>query len=747
MKNFLIACCAILCFSLSIFSQIPTATLINVVKAEDERRFDKTLEDLLESADEKIRVRAALAAGRIGDERAVPFLVNLLEKDLSAEVRATAAFALGEIESIAGANAILKVLADAKNDGAIRARVMEAAGKIAAANPKDEKSKLLGEAILDALDFEDGRHSKPNRDAILFGLTAALRARPEEADLVAAKFLTHLDARIRADAANTLSRLRAKNANEQLRAMLLSDDDANARANAARALGAAEDKNAFDLLLEAATTDEDSRVRVSAIRSLGSLKDKRAADKLLERGTALLADYKKSKSANPPEKSELLEIATTLGRILTKSNSEDGIESSAITFLDDFRAADKFQSPEIEIALAQLASDYLEFNFEPYKLLEGSNAKTLAGDWRIISSLAQGLGESAKFEATDGERQVKKNAEGVLREPLEKATFLNTEIPAPTLTLALPDVLRAFAAHKTDDLGEILRRHLKNRDVFIRAAAAELLGETKPDAQTVEALNSAFDYALLNDKQYNDAQLAILDALQKQGAARASLLLALKESDYLVRQKALQIIKTNDLAKDDTALKVHLEEAERNRNTVKPFNSFSRSKLGVILNTNADYTRAVSRKNGTVKAVLITVKGAFTIDLTPEDAPLTVDNFIKLAKSGYFNGLAIHRVVPNFVMQDGDPRGDGNGGPGYSIRCEINTLEYERGAVGMALSGKDTGGSQWFATHSAQPHLDGGYTVFGRVNESDMKVVDKLVRGDKILTVKILEGRTAKSKK
>jgi len=119
---------------------------------------------------------------------------------------------------------------------------------------------------------------------------------------------------------------------------------------------------------------------------------------------------------------------------------------------------------------------------------------------------------------------------------------------------------------------------------------------------------------------------------------------------------------------------------------------------------------------------------------------LTVDNFIKLARSNYFNGLAIHRVVPNFVMQDGDPRGDGNGGPGWQIRCEINMLSYERGAVGMALSGKDTGGSQWFVTHSPQPHLDGGYTVFGKVNETDMKIVDNLVRGDKILKVQIVEN-------
>ncbi len=136
--------------------------------------------------------------------------------------------------------------------------------------------------------------------------------------------------------------------------------------------------------------------------------------------------------------------------------------------------------------------------------------------------------------------------------------------------------------------------------------------------------------------------------------------------------------------------------------------------------------------------ICTTEKGIFTIEFLPEDAPLTVDNFIKLAKSNYFNGLAIHRVVPNFVMQDGDPRGDGNGGPGYQIRCEINQAPYERGAVGMALSGKDTGGSQWFVTHSPQPHLDGGYTVFGKV-VSGMEIVDGITRGDVIRDIVVTE--------
>ncbi|HEV2706374.1 MAG TPA: peptidylprolyl isomerase [Pyrinomonadaceae bacterium] len=143
-----------------------------------------------------------------------------------------------------------------------------------------------------------------------------------------------------------------------------------------------------------------------------------------------------------------------------------------------------------------------------------------------------------------------------------------------------------------------------------------------------------------------------------------------------------------------------------------------------------------------MRASVLTDKGSFTIELLPDEAPLTVDNFVGLARKNYFNNVSFHRVVPNFVIQGGDPRGDGNGGPGYQIRCEINAVPYVRGAVGMALSGKDTGGSQWFVTHSPQPHLDGGYTVFGRVIEG-MDVVDRIAVGDRIHSVTVLEGGAA----
>ena len=127
-------------------------------------------------------------------------------------------------------------------------------------------------------------------------------------------------------------------------------------------------------------------------------------------------------------------------------------------------------------------------------------------------------------------------------------------------------------------------------------------------------------------------------------------------------------------------------------------------------------------------------RGTVVVEFFGADAPFTVSTFVALARRGYYNGLAFHRVVPNFVAQDGDPRGDGSGGPGYAIRDELNRRWYTRGAVGMALSGPDTGGSQYFLSHSPQPHLDGHYTVFGHVS-AGFDVLDAIVQGDRISRV------------
>jgi len=710
--------------------------LIQIVKAEDELRYDKTLQDLMAHPNPFVRRRAALAAGRIGDEEAIPTLEKLLAKETT-EVRQMAAFAIGEIESTKGASAILKVLGNLRDDSLVRASAIEAAGKIAAADEKADQSKLLSEAILANLKFEAGRRSRPSSEVILMGITAALRAKPEKAELTLAEFLGYSDRRIRADALNTLARLRAKNVNEKAKELLQKDESPIVRAKAARVLGAADDKTAVELLIKAASEDKDLRVRVNAIRALSGLESKEAAETLLDRADVLFTDYKKSKYDNPSERNELLTIATALGNMLKASDNQ-----RAVRFLEQLRTVEKHRSSEVEVALVRVS---------PSAFAETDLPKSL--DWQGTRGFVAGLNEAASLGEKDNETEEVKKLRVIAKGTL--GLFIkNANLGKEKIDKSFPDVLGAYAKFKTTDLQKILLDSLLHDDVLVRSSTANLLGDIKPQtpsesAKIYRALSSAL-WKARTDK-LNDASLAILDALGKQYKNRKSggmkfpymspFISAMRSPDYMIRRKAAEIYRGFDIKNPDP-MKVSNPgfkpfEIPRDIGIVK-FDSEVAKNGARSRVVRADYKTALSRKNGDWQAVLETQKGKIAIDLFPEDAPLTVDNFIKLAKSGYFNGLEIHRVVPNFVVQDGDPRGDGSGGPGWQIRCEINQLQYERGMVGMALSGKDTGGSQWFVTHAPQPHLDGGYTIFGKVNENDMKVVDNLVRGDKILRVKIV---------
>lgn len=139
-------------------------------------------------------------------------------------------------------------------------------------------------------------------------------------------------------------------------------------------------------------------------------------------------------------------------------------------------------------------------------------------------------------------------------------------------------------------------------------------------------------------------------------------------------------------------------------------------------------------------AVITLENGAeIRLEFFSEDAPRTVENFVTLTKKGFYNGLTFHRVVPGFVVQGGDPKGNGTGGPGYTVKAEFNTRKHERGTVAMARSQHpDSAGSQFYITYGPQPHLDGNYTVFGRVT-SGMEHVDRIKPGDRMGSVVIVE--------
>ncbi|VVB52787.1 Cyclophilin type peptidyl-prolyl cis-trans isomerase/CLD [uncultured archaeon] len=136
-------------------------------------------------------------------------------------------------------------------------------------------------------------------------------------------------------------------------------------------------------------------------------------------------------------------------------------------------------------------------------------------------------------------------------------------------------------------------------------------------------------------------------------------------------------------------------------------------------------------------AILETTKGTIKFELYETEAPITTKNFIDLAQKGFYNGLTFHRVIRGFMIQGGCPKGDGTGGPGYTIRDEFHPkLKHTKGAVSMANAGPNTGGSQFFITEAPQPHLDGKHSVFGQVREGQ-NVVESIKKGDKIIKVTI----------
>jgi peptidyl-prolyl cis-trans isomerase B (cyclophilin B) len=143
-----------------------------------------------------------------------------------------------------------------------------------------------------------------------------------------------------------------------------------------------------------------------------------------------------------------------------------------------------------------------------------------------------------------------------------------------------------------------------------------------------------------------------------------------------------------------------------------------------------------------MNAIIRTTKGDMKVEFFHQDAPKTVENFISLAKKGFYDNLNFHRVIPNFVIQGGCPQGTGAGGPGYTIPCELtgNNQYHDRGVLSMAHAGRNTGGSQFFICHNRQntQHLDRNHTCFGKVVEG-LEVIDQIRAGDKIHSIEIFE--------
>jgi cyclophilin family peptidyl-prolyl cis-trans isomerase/HEAT repeat protein len=642
-----------------------------LLRLEDRREFDlASLQGLARDPDSLIRVQAAAAVGRIGDAAGVPLLVALLD-DPDTTVRAQAAFSLGMLRDSA--------------TGEELARRVEAFPTVASGTYQLEivhaLARIGGPAAARALDALLQRH--PPIGAALDPATAValleawrLGRRAPAARLV--EYVRSAQAQWRRNATFSASRLRlAAGASAFLDAA--SDSDPLTRGFAARALtrpladSAGMAPAAFVSVLRTLLGDSAGQVRITALRSLATFRD------------SGLAGLAQSRLLDRDPNTAVQAIAT-LGAL----GGSRAVEALADRFTQGSTFAVRHAAL---LALAQAA---------PARALSSGRGWQTDADWRLRAALAEALGVAASDSAravlvvlsADSDARVVAAALGALGQAVPKGDA----------------ALRALA-----------RSRLAHADVWVRAAALDLL-DREADPALIPDFVAAYrraEHEDMSDARLSAvrglADIAAVDANAHAQVVRDFLAGVPRSADYLVRRAAADGFGAA---------------------TVRPYWGDPypiETGRGV-----ADYRDLATRllvpalQGGPLPQVTIeTDHGNLILMLYAADAPLTVQNFLRLVDRHYFDGSRWHRVVPNFVIQDGDPRGDGNGGPGWVIRDEINRNRYGRGAVGMALSGPDTGGSQFFITHSPQPHLDGGYTVFGQLVQGD-DVLDQIVQGDRI---------------
>jgi cyclophilin family peptidyl-prolyl cis-trans isomerase/HEAT repeat protein len=439
--------------------------------------------------------------------------------------------------------------------------------------------------------------------------------------------------------------------------------------------------------------------RAFAARGLGASKDQRAAAPLLAaaedagqplavriqavRAIALLADPRGG---------------AVMRRLIASPKIDQNLQLEAITALGPLR-----DPAAVELLIDLVSAEWPAARSAALNSLARTDIDTftsaLSGlgpdaHWSVRASLARTLGDLGR-----------ERAEGPLTSMLQDQD-----------QRVIPAVLGALATINAANAAQEFLARLKSDDPAVRAAAARGLATIKAPNATA-ALIEAFKTAQRDG--LNTARNAALDALTAldPAAAKAVLTSALADRDWAVRMRAADNLRRLDPSADVSSM--------------RPAPPPSVPELAAI--------DALVAPQYSPQAYIDTSKGTIQFELAVLDAPRTVASFIALVRKNYFRGVQLHRVVPDFVVQTGDPRGDGSGGPGYTIRDELNQRPYLRGTVGMALSGPDTGGSQFFITHSPAPHLDADYTVFGQV-VSGMDVVDRLQQWDTIDRIRVWDG-------
>jgi cyclophilin family peptidyl-prolyl cis-trans isomerase/HEAT repeat protein len=645
--------------------------LAELIRLEDRREFDSTRIAAAAASPDPVVRRYAALTAGRLHEKRAVPLLVPLLGDADTATAANAAFALGML----GDSGSVAALASLLQPGSVAARPTVAAAAVSALGRiPSGTSRVAVEGFLRSTPV-DGAPA----DVVSAALLAVWRfPRPADASPIL-PWLASRDPELRWRAAYALTRRPDPRGSAAL-AALTGDPNALVRSFAVRGLTSAlADSSgvgaprALDLLL-AALGDSALPVRVNAVRTLGTYRDARAVDALRR---ALLAS----------DPHPAISAAESLGRMGTAAAAAAG----------DLGTAALDASRPVGLRTASLAALVAVAPAEARSV-----ADRLAGDagWRVRAAAG------AAYASFGGDARARAEALVSDADPRVGGAVLGALVEA--------------AGKDLSPLRDLLVRSLASADVQVRATAASGLGSLG-DTASVPLLLDAYQRAQRDT--IDDAALAAIDALGALKSSRASVSRTFftrfpRSTDELARHHAAE-------AFGDTlgAAWAPLHPVETGRTA----DDYQRLVRGLV-------APALASGHGP-RVRFTTSRGDFDVELFAADAPLTVENFLRLARAGYFDGQEWPRVVANFVIQGGDPRGDTSGGPGYAIRDEIDRHPYLRGTVGMALSGPDTGGSQFFVAHSPQPHLDGGYTVFGRVVRG-MDVVDRILQGDRIVRVR-----------
>ena len=647
-------------------------TIQEIMRLEDRRAPAAALAKFVTSTNSTVQRRAVMALGRMQDSSAVQLLVPLL-KTSDARIRAEAIFSLGQLAQPRATNELLRHDAEEK-DIEVRLALIEAVSK----TTNDSTLAAVSEALVNWL---NAQIPIVRADAALAAARLAQRGfKKNDWGAPLANLLIDKDEEARWRAAYALMRLYAGGqitpdslATKNLLAAL-TDRSARVRMQAARALGAMKVSSTLEALTEIGKNDADWRVRVTATAALGNFDF-----------PDLLSQLALSDTSEHVRLTALRSLATAAERMQRKGILPDLAPAKEffIECLQNDNSTWREQAAAA-LALAQLFKKEIIPELAQYVTPQQPYFR---------SRLAEAFGVTATTEAFP---YLKKLARDPATSVQISALEALSKLPASIQAKATPIYLEA----------------LQSGDAVITAIAAQNLAADSLQRQNhVAAMIAA--YQKLKTPIDAEAAQMIFSALAQCGDLSAKPLLeaALQIPDKPTARAAAEALKK--LTGDDYSGRIPRE--------IKP---------------TQDFTSKDIQSLAKARATIQTNKGNIEIAFYPDEAPLTVLNFVRLAQKGYFDGLLIHRVVPNFVIQTGDPRGDGWGGPGYAIRSEFSRWRYTRGMVGMASSGTDTEGSQFFITHSDQPHLDGKYTIFARV-KSGMEVVDALQVGDRMEKVTI----------